>query len=187
MPDKKSTKHPLTQTNLELHNQQVERASSLPHLHTIPRGKANHQQGVFEIRPTSWAEKVIRNEQIHQFHSSLSPRSRNHDPHGLDDIIRDINHLTLDKTPTPDQTIGSLRLFEPREGDGICLERPLERFFTPDGCECPSHFTRPALEHSGIRFGGLDGRDERTSIARRNSNMARRKNQGKRSGSKVFT
>lgn len=53
----------------------------------------------------------------------------------------------------------------------MCLEGPLERFLTPDGCSGPSYYTRPALEGMGLSFGSMDGKEERKQIAQQRADV----------------
>ncbi|EYE99274.1 uncharacterized protein EURHEDRAFT_374335 [Aspergillus ruber CBS 135680] len=129
----------LTVSNLEQHGEFLQRQES--NTKTVP-----------------WAEKVIKDEQIHQFYSQSHQRTleRRHPQ----DAIRDI-HLAATSISRTDPSIGSLKLFEPQQG--MCLEEPLERFLTPDGCGGPD--ARAALREMGYSFGSMDGREERKQIA----------------------
>lgn len=63
----------------------------------------------------------------------------------------------------PEHPLASLKLFERR--DGACLESPLERFLTPDGCSDTPYFARWALAQIGLPFGGMEGMEERKKMA----------------------
>lgn len=66
----------------------------------------------------------------------------------------------------PDHPMESVKLFEERRG--ICLENPLERFLTPDGCSDTAYFARVALKQIGLQFGGMEGLEERKKMASEN-------------------
>lgn len=62
--------------------------------------------------------------------------------------------------------MASVKLFEERQG--MCLESPLERFLTPDGCSDTAYFARLGLEQIGLQFGSLEGLEERKRMADEN-------------------
>lgn len=150
--------------------------------------------------PVPWSEKIIKDEQIHHFHSALlvqqqttgiglnplvarPENDRKIYPHSTlssDDVLRDIEHAVLEQysnaTPTQDdQVLGITKLFEPsQERHGVCRESPLERFLAPGELDGPTYYTRPALEHLGVQAGNLEGTQERRELARMNMNVVTR-------------
>ncbi|OJJ33952.1 hypothetical protein ASPWEDRAFT_173387 [Aspergillus wentii DTO 134E9] len=139
----------LTEYNLALHNEALQKDS--------------------RMATVAWVEKVIMEEQIHQFHSQL----KMNDTEQLSgmDIEGDIERINqsmsaMEYDSTQAQTIASLKLFE--QTLGLCLESPLERFLTPDGCSDPSYFARLALTQMDTPLGSMDKRDERREMAKKN-------------------
>ncbi|PKY08042.1 hypothetical protein P168DRAFT_323231 [Aspergillus campestris IBT 28561] len=150
------TSYPLTETNLAWHDQLLQ--CEHPTDSIVP-----------------WVEKVIKEEQIHQFYTSLNTATlATHQANDITDpgldIVSDLHLHPAQGSPTgethPERLMGDLKLFDQRPG--ICIESPLERFLTPDGCSAPSYFVRPALENVSERtgFGCLEGMEERRDMAR---------------------
>lgn len=111
--------------------------------------------------PAPWVEQVIKDEQVHLFYSSTQARIL--EPRIPEDILLDIERLTIDTTLMPDT---GLRIFEPPQG--MRLESPLERFLTPGGCGAPSYFAGPAMEQMGFRIGNMNQKYERKRRAQEN-------------------
>ena len=112
----------------------------------------------------SWAEKVIKQEQIHLFF-------RHYQVDGFDPLARIGGSPKHPDEASPMEFIQghpvtSLKLFEEREG--MCLESPLERFLTPDGCSDTWYFAQLALARQEIPFGSMEGMRKRMEMARTN-------------------
>ncbi|PLB38397.1 uncharacterized protein BDW47DRAFT_125538 [Aspergillus candidus] len=133
------TSYQLTESNLALHDQSFQ--CEHPTDSIIP-----------------WVEKIIKEERIHQFYTSLNTAtSATHQTNDITsrgpDIVSDLHlhqtHLAQQSSTGEthlEQLMGDLKLFDQRPG--ICIESPLERFLIPDGCGAPSYFVRPALENA---------------------------------------
>ena len=172
------TSYQLTASNLALHDQLLQRVSS-SHRSMLPISPKTRPQEHPTDSIVPWVEKVIKEERIHQFYTSLNiatardnatPQTKDIADPGLD-IVSDLHQTHLaQRSPTGEthleQLMDDLKLFDERPG--ICIESPLERFLTPDGCSAPSYFVRPALENvsSGTGFGCLEGMEERRATAR---------------------
>ena len=112
----------------------------------------------------TWAEKVIKQEQIHMFFRQY--RVDDFDP--LSPLSGDPKHQ--DETHvgefTQEHPAASLKLFHQREV--MCLESPLERFLTPDGCSDTWYFAQLTLEQMEIPFGSMEGMEKRKEMAELN-------------------
>ncbi|BCR91223.1 uncharacterized protein ACHE_70066A [Aspergillus chevalieri] len=137
MKPARGSTHRLTESSLEQYGQLLQRE--------------------LNTRTVSWAEKVIKDEQIHQFYSQSHLRGLEH--RHPQDPIRDI-HLAATSVSTSDSSLTSLKLFESQQG--MCLEDPLERFLTPVGLD---HRTRPALREMEFSLGCMDEKEQRQQIA----------------------
>ncbi|KAE8357795.1 hypothetical protein BDV27DRAFT_80234 [Aspergillus caelatus] len=160
MPSNTSTKETpnsnLTERNLALHN--------------IIEESEESGNGV-----TSWIEKVIADERIHQYYSQLGiQRLSEHDQDNVD-IEQAMDHLsqatfTSKSAETHNQTNESLKLFEQQQ-PGVYRETPLERFLTPDGCSDLSFYAREALSQMGTELGDMEGQDKRKAKAKENMEL----------------
>ncbi|RJE17513.1 hypothetical protein PHISCL_10149 [Aspergillus sclerotialis] len=135
----------LTEHNLQLHNRLLQRQE-------------------LNIPLVTWAEKVIKQEQIHLFF-------RQYRFHGFDPLF----HLSGDPKHQDDaharefiqeHPVASLKLFQQRKS--MCLESPLERFLTPDGCSDTWYFAQLALAQMEIPFGSMEGMEKRKEMAEMN-------------------
>ncbi|KAL4765544.1 uncharacterized protein BDW70DRAFT_65162 [Aspergillus foveolatus] len=159
-----TTRHPLTKRNLAILDRLLQNKHTSE---TI----------------TSWAEKVISEEQIHllctQPATSLDDM---HPPAGDDatylNVERDMDIFvqparSLPPVDTTRTDVDSSKVIEVDVSRPfMCLESPLERYLTPGSSE-PSHFSRSALAHVGLQFGDMEGKKERAEIARGHVEVAR--------------
>ncbi|KAL4901358.1 hypothetical protein BDW74DRAFT_181929 [Aspergillus multicolor] len=159
-----STRHPLTKRNLAI-------------LDRLLQNK--HTTGTI----TSWAEKVISEEQLQLLCSQPSTNVSGTslltgDSTNDTTVERDIGRPTQGvRLPSTDATTTTgTDPFKIFEGDGqrpfMCLESPLERYLTPGSSE-PSYFSRSALAQVGLQYGDMEGKRERAHIARGHAETVR--------------
>ncbi|KAL4988313.1 hypothetical protein BDW68DRAFT_177037 [Aspergillus falconensis] len=159
-----TTRHPLTKRNLAILDRLLQNKHTSE---TI----------------TSWAEKVISEEQMHLLCTQQATSLDGiHMPIGDKAINPNIECdvaifaqpagtlPTADTTRTDVDSPKVIKLQAPRPF--MCLESPLERYLTPGSSE-PSHFSRSALAHVGLQYGDMEGKRERAEIARGHVEVAR--------------
>ncbi|KAL4980582.1 hypothetical protein BDW66DRAFT_147016 [Aspergillus desertorum] len=152
-----TTQHPLTKRNLAI-------------LDRLLQNKHASE------KVTSWAEKVISEEQMQLF-CTKPPTTLDGMQLPTGDKVIDPNiecdmaifaqparsHRTADTTRTDVDSSQLIKVQTPRPF--MCLESPLERYLTPGSSE-PNHFSRLALAHVELRYGDMEGKRERAEIAR---------------------
>ncbi|KAL4996396.1 hypothetical protein BDV10DRAFT_187189 [Aspergillus recurvatus] len=144
-----TTRHPLTKRNLAILDRLLQNKHTSE---TI----------------TSWAEKVISEEQMHLLCTQpATPLDGMHIPIVEKAINPNIECdmaifaqptptlPTADKTRTDVDSSHVIKVQTPRPF--MCLESPLERYLTPGSSE-PSHFSRSALAHVGLQYGDMRGK-----------------------------
>ncbi|KAB8204425.1 hypothetical protein BDV34DRAFT_117256 [Aspergillus parasiticus] len=124
---------------------------------------------------TSWIEKVIADERIHQYYSQLGIQRLSTLDQADVDVERAMDHLSQDTSAsnsaeTHNQTNESLKLFEQQQL-GAYRETPLERFLTPDGCSDLSFYAREALSQLGTELGDMEGQDKRKAKTKENMDL----------------
>ncbi|KAL3430488.1 hypothetical protein BDV09DRAFT_189246 [Aspergillus tetrazonus] len=159
-----TTRHPLTKRNLAILDRLLQNKHTSE---TI----------------TSWAEKVISEEQMHLLCIQPATSLDGMHPSAGDDATdlnaeRDMAMFVQSarSLPTVDTTrtdVDSSKVIEVETSRPfMCLESPLERYLTPGSSE-PSHFSRSALAHVGLQYGDMEGKKERAEIARGHVEVAR--------------
>lgn len=114
-----------------------------------------------------FAELQILDTENHNNDNRPSSQNHKHHPEATEVAIRAQNAGHI------------LELFDQTQGQ--CLEEPIERFLTPDGCSDPPGFARRAMVESGVYFGDAGGIDERKRMAEANvRQVARGKELGER-------
>ncbi|KAE8382831.1 hypothetical protein BDV26DRAFT_288136 [Aspergillus bertholletiae] len=136
-------------------------------LHNIIEESEESNNGV-----TSWIEKVIAEERIHQHFSQFGTQllgTRDQDKVDIEQAMDRLSQATYvsNSAETYNQTIESLKLFEQQQPGGF-RETPLERFLTPDGCSDPSFYAREALSQMGTELGDMEGQGKRKARTKEN-------------------
>ncbi|KAL3482492.1 hypothetical protein BJX99DRAFT_252745 [Aspergillus californicus] len=142
-----AVRQPLTERNLAIHEQKI-------------------QSQIHATEPVSlWVEQVIAEEQTHLYCAQQNASTfGNPVPASKASIERGMNLLDQGKmvsSTAPTTDVEGCKQQRPF----MFLASPLDRFLTP-GSSDPSYFSRPALAHMGIRYGGMEGAKERSDIAR---------------------
>ncbi|RDW86715.1 uncharacterized protein DSM5745_03357 [Aspergillus mulundensis] len=149
-----TTRHPLTKRNLAILDRLLQ---------------SKHTTGPI----TSWAEKVISEEQLQllcsQPRTALSGKSLLTGDSTTETTIERDMDLSTQGVRIPSiaatTTTDPFKIFEDGQRPFMCLESPLERYLTPGSSE-PSYFSRSALAQVGLQYGDMEGKRERADIAR---------------------
>ncbi|KAL6240173.1 hypothetical protein BDW75DRAFT_235994 [Aspergillus navahoensis] len=153
-----TTRHPLTKRNLTILDRLLQNKHTSE---TI----------------TSWAEKVISEEQMHLLCTQPAiSLDGMHTPIGDNECDMSIFFPPARAIPTAETTrtdVDSSQVIKAQTPRlFMCLESPLERYLTPGSSE-PSHFSRSALALMGLQYGDMEGKRERAEIARGHVEVAR--------------
>ncbi|KAN0073902.1 hypothetical protein V8E54_007839 [Elaphomyces granulatus] len=123
----------------------------------------------------SWAEKVVGDERIHLFYSTLGQNYQEGEGEWtttagpISGPEEGSTLRNIKQQPDQSHLNATLKLFI-RYGDTAFPEGPLERFLTPDGCSDPPYFVRPLLDNE---FGSAGSIEERQQQARNNTERAK--------------
>jgi hypothetical protein len=179
-----TTRHPLTKRNLAILDRLLQSVSSYCSCIRVQRGpNCEFLQKHTSETITSWAEKVISEEQMHLLCTQPATSLDGMHPPAGDDatdlkVERDMamfvqSARSLPTEDTKRTDVDSSKVIEVETSRPfMCLESPLERYLTPGSSE-PSHFSRSALAHVGLQYGDMEGKKERAEMARGHVEVAR--------------
>lgn len=166
----------LTERHLALHQESYAsvRTTELIHIYSLTRNKDPKLQ-------TTWAEQVVREENIQAFHSQsgMLHASRSGSLPQTGKPLHQPNQAADEQASGPQQLDNSLKLFSLAEKENI--DDPVQRFLTP-GSSDPPLFAKPALNALNISFGSMETVETREQMARANVDAVRENRKNHKGG-----